>query len=147
MQLKLSHWKSLKSWSCEFVLQACVNHPAEALSQQIVTQLTLRPQLAQQLRRRLHAPALAQVLEQDRAPALFNLVFGEGIVNDATTVAVLRTVQARPPQPRLCHPLTAQPAYHPRRFLRRKVRTVSASPPVLLRRAPRPRSAWGRCRS
>jgi len=36
------------------------------------------------------------VLEQDRAPALFNLVFGEGIVNDATTVAVLRTVQARP---------------------------------------------------
>lgn len=37
----------------------------------------------------------AQVLEQDRAPALFNLVFGEGIVNDATTVAVLRTVQAR----------------------------------------------------
>lgn len=36
-----------------------------------------------------------QVLEQDRAPALFNLVFAEGIINDATTVAVLRTVQAR----------------------------------------------------
>ena len=36
-----------------------------------------------------------QVLEQDRAPALFNLVFSEGIINDATTVAVLRTVQAR----------------------------------------------------
>ena len=33
------------------------------------------------------------VLEQDRAPLLFNLVFGEGVVNDATTVALLRTVQ------------------------------------------------------
>lgn len=37
--------------------------------------------------------AVLQVLEQDRAPALFNLVFGEGVINDATTVAVLRTVQ------------------------------------------------------
>jgi hypothetical protein len=34
-----------------------------------------------------------QVLEQDRAPLLFSLVFGEGVVNDATTVALLRTVQ------------------------------------------------------
>ncbi len=39
--------------------------------------------------------AVLQVLEQDRAPALFNLVFGEGVINDATTVAVLRTVQVR----------------------------------------------------
>ena len=46
------------------------------------------------------------MLEQDRAPALFNLVFGEGIVNDATTVAVLRTVQARPHSRALFRPLT-----------------------------------------
>lgn len=38
--------------------------------------------------------AVLQVLEQDRAPLLFSLVFGEGVVNDATTVALLRTVQA-----------------------------------------------------
>ena len=37
--------------------------------------------------------AVLQVLEQDRAPLLFNLVFGEGVINDATTVALLRTVQ------------------------------------------------------
>ena len=33
------------------------------------------------------------MLEQDRAPLLFNLVFGEGVINDATTVALLHTVQ------------------------------------------------------
>ena len=33
------------------------------------------------------------MLEPDRAPLLFNLVFGEGVINDATTVALLRTVQ------------------------------------------------------
>ena len=37
--------------------------------------------------------AVLQVLEPDRAPLLFNLVFGEGVINDATTVALLRTVQ------------------------------------------------------
>lgn len=37
--------------------------------------------------------AVLQVLEQDRAPLLFNIVFGEGVINDATTVALLRTVQ------------------------------------------------------
>ena len=37
--------------------------------------------------------AVLQVLEQDRAPLLFSLVFGEGVINDATTVALLRTVQ------------------------------------------------------
>jgi hypothetical protein len=41
--------------------------------------------------------AVLQVLEQDRAPLLFNLVFGEGVINDATTVALLRTVQVRQP--------------------------------------------------
>ena len=39
--------------------------------------------------------AVLQVLEQDRAPLLFSLVFGEGVINDATTVALLRTVQVR----------------------------------------------------
>ncbi len=39
--------------------------------------------------------AVLQVLEQDRAPLLFNMVFGEGVINDATTVALLRTVQVR----------------------------------------------------
>lgn len=38
--------------------------------------------------------AVLQVLEPDRAPLLFNLVFGEGVINDATTVALLRTIQA-----------------------------------------------------
>ena len=37
--------------------------------------------------------AVIQVLEEDRAPLLFSLVFGEGVINDATTVALLRTVQ------------------------------------------------------
>ena len=41
--------------------------------------------------------AVLQVLEQDRAPLLFNLVFGEGVINDATTVALLRTVQVDRP--------------------------------------------------
>ena len=37
--------------------------------------------------------AVLQVLEEDRAPLLFSLVFGEGVINDATSVALLRTVQ------------------------------------------------------
>ena len=37
----------------------------------------------------------AQVLRQDRAPLLYSLVFGEGVINDATAVALLRAVQAR----------------------------------------------------
>ena len=37
--------------------------------------------------------AVIQVLEEDRAPLLFSLVFGEGVINDATSVALLRTVQ------------------------------------------------------
>lgn len=41
--------------------------------------------------------AVLQVLEQDRAPLLFSLVFGEGVINDATTVALLRTVQVTHP--------------------------------------------------
>ena len=39
--------------------------------------------------------AVLQVLEPDRAPLLFNLVFGQGVINDAPTVALLRTVQVR----------------------------------------------------
>lgn len=38
--------------------------------------------------------AVIQVLEEDRSPLLFSLVFGEGVINDATSVALLRTVQA-----------------------------------------------------
>jgi NhaP-type Na+/H+ or K+/H+ antiporter len=41
--------------------------------------------------------AVLQVLEPSRAPMLFSLVFGEGVVNDATTVALLRTVAALRP--------------------------------------------------
>jgi Sodium/hydrogen exchanger family len=37
--------------------------------------------------------AVLQVLNQERSPLLFNLVFGEGVINDATSVALLRTVQ------------------------------------------------------
>ena len=37
--------------------------------------------------------AVIQVLVEDRAPLLFSLVFGEGVINDATSVALLRTVQ------------------------------------------------------
>jgi hypothetical protein len=42
----------------------------------------------------------AQVLRQDRAPLLYSLVFGEGVINDATAVALLRAVQARRAAPR-----------------------------------------------
>ena len=41
--------------------------------------------------------AVIQVLEEDRAPLLFSLVFGEGVINDATSVALLRTVQVTLP--------------------------------------------------
>lgn len=41
--------------------------------------------------------AVLQVLEPSRSPLLFSLVFGEGVVNDATTVALLRTVAALRP--------------------------------------------------
>ncbi|KAK9819478.1 hypothetical protein WJX81_001339, partial [Elliptochloris bilobata] len=37
--------------------------------------------------------AVLQVLRQDRAPLLYSLVFGEGVINDATAVALLRAVQ------------------------------------------------------
>eukprot|EP00891_Asterochloris_glomerata_P003501 jgi/Astpho2/3501/e_gw1.00056.5.1_t len=38
--------------------------------------------------------AVLQVLKQDRNPLLYSLVFGEGVINDATAVALLRAVQA-----------------------------------------------------
>ncbi|CAL5219929.1 g1861 [Coccomyxa viridis] len=45
--------------------------------------------------------AVLQVLEPDRAPLLFNMVFGEGVINDATTVALLRTVQRLGIEPKM----------------------------------------------
>lgn len=39
--------------------------------------------------------AVLQVLKQDRSPLLYSLVFGEGVINDATAVALLRAVQVR----------------------------------------------------
>ena len=50
---------------------------------------------------RRRRPLALQVLEPERAPLLFNLVFGEGVINDATTIALLRTVQALGPEPRM----------------------------------------------
>ncbi|KAK9909394.1 hypothetical protein WJX75_001559 [Coccomyxa subellipsoidea] len=37
--------------------------------------------------------AVLQVLRPDRVPLLYSLVFGEGVINDATAVALLRAVQ------------------------------------------------------
>ena len=42
--------------------------------------------------------AVLQVLKQDRSPLLYSLVFGEGVINDATAVALLRAVQVSLPQ-------------------------------------------------
>lgn len=39
--------------------------------------------------------AVIQVLQQDRTPLLYSLVFGEGVLNDAVSVALLRVVQVR----------------------------------------------------
>lgn len=41
--------------------------------------------------------AVLQVLRPDRAPLLYSLVFGEGVINDATAVALLRAVQVPSP--------------------------------------------------
>ena len=40
--------------------------------------------------------AVLQVLKQDKMPLLYSLVFGEGVINDATSVALLRAVQVIP---------------------------------------------------
>jgi NhaP-type Na+/H+ or K+/H+ antiporter len=37
--------------------------------------------------------ATLQILDQDAAPVLYSLVFGEGVVNDATSIVLLRAVQ------------------------------------------------------
>ena len=37
--------------------------------------------------------AVLQVLNKDRSPILFSLVFGEGVINDAAGVALLRAIQ------------------------------------------------------
>lgn len=34
-----------------------------------------------------------QVLNQDETPLLYSLVFGEGVVNDATSVVLLKAIQ------------------------------------------------------
>lgn len=34
-----------------------------------------------------------QVLSQDESPLLYSLVFGEGVVNDATSVVLFRAIQ------------------------------------------------------
>ena len=47
--------------------------------------------------------AVLQVLDKDRSPILFSLVFGEGVINDAAGVALLRAIQ-------VCFQLHAQ--YH-----------------------------------
>ena len=39
--------------------------------------------------------AVLQVLKQDKMPLLYSLVFGEGVINDATSVALLRAVQVK----------------------------------------------------
>ena len=39
--------------------------------------------------------AVLQVLDKDRSPILFSLVFGEGVINDAAGVALLRAIQVR----------------------------------------------------
>ena len=40
-----------------------------------------------------------QVIRPEEAGVLYSLVFGEGVMNDATSVAILRAVQARRRQP------------------------------------------------
>ena len=44
--------------------------------------------------------AVLQVIRPEEAGILYSLVFGEGVMNDATSVALLRAVQVRrrPPQ-------------------------------------------------
>lgn len=39
--------------------------------------------------------AVLQVLDKDRSPILFSLVFGEGVINDAAGVALLRAIQVQ----------------------------------------------------
>lgn len=58
--------------------------------------------------------AVLQVLNKDRSPILFSLVFGEGVINDAAGVALLRAIQVclftRSPQQHqhcYCHPMSA----------------------------------------
>ncbi|KAL3143986.1 hypothetical protein ABBQ32_003794 [Trebouxia sp. C0010 RCD-2024] len=45
--------------------------------------------------------AVLQVLDKDRSPILFSLVFGEGVINDAAGVALLRAIQELGDEPSL----------------------------------------------
>lgn len=38
--------------------------------------------------------AALQVISQDRFPLLYSVVFGEGVLNDATSIVILGTIQA-----------------------------------------------------
>ena len=40
--------------------------------------------------------AVLQVIRAEEAGVLYSLVFGEGVMNDATSVAILRAVQVNP---------------------------------------------------
>lgn len=39
-------------------------------------------------------PFMEQVLNQDETPLLYSLVFGEGVVNDATSVVLFNAIQS-----------------------------------------------------
>jgi NhaP-type Na+/H+ or K+/H+ antiporter len=45
--------------------------------------------------------AVLQVIRPEEAGILYSLVFGEGVMNDATSVALLRAVQVREQPPRV----------------------------------------------
>lgn len=51
----------------------------------------MNPKLPQKLNLRLFLGI--QVLHQDETPRLYSLVFGEGVVNDATVVVLFNTIQ------------------------------------------------------
>lgn len=48
--------------------------------------------------------AALQVISQDRFPLLYSVVFGEGVINDATSIVILGTIQARSCQSFRCLP-------------------------------------------
>ena len=39
--------------------------------------------------------ATLQVISQERFPLLYSVVFGEGVINDATSIVILGTIQVR----------------------------------------------------
>ena len=63
--------------------------------------MALKPVIANNLFKSLKLPAdpteninwIVQVLNQDETPLLYSLVFGEGVVNDATSVVLFNAIQ------------------------------------------------------